>query len=161
MLRDAGFLLLVASNQPAAAKAKATREQLGEVHDRVVSLLAAGGVTIDDWRYCLHHPQATVPELRGDPCGCRKPAPGMLLELAAGARGRPRGQLDGRRQRRRYRCGIAAGCRTALVAAPGLRAPPNRPSGTCRIGTQPFSRSRPHLFMMRRSPRLRGQRGST
>ena len=45
MLRDAGFLLLVASNQPAAAKAKATREQLREVHERVVELLAAGGVT--------------------------------------------------------------------------------------------------------------------
>jgi D-glycero-D-manno-heptose 1,7-bisphosphate phosphatase len=118
MLHDAGFLLLVASNQPAAAKAKATRQQLREVHDRVVSLLAAGGVTIDDWRYCLHHPQATVPELHGDPCGCRKPAPGMLLELAQAhavdlAASWMVGDSDAD-----IGAGIAAGCRTALVAHP-------------------------------------------
>ncbi len=118
MLHDAGFLLLVASNQPAAAKAKATRQQLREVHDRVVSLLAAGGVTIDDWRYCLHHPHATVPELRGDPCGCRKPAPGMLLELAQAhavdlASSWMVGDSDAD-----IGAGIAAGCRTALVAHP-------------------------------------------
>jgi D-glycero-D-manno-heptose 1,7-bisphosphate phosphatase len=119
MLREAGFLLLVASNQPAAAKGKATREQLREVHDRVVDLLTAGGVTIDDWRYCLHHPEATVAELRGDPCGCRKPAPGMLLELAEAhavdlAASWMVGDSDADTG-----AGIAAGCRTVLVEHPG------------------------------------------
>ena len=128
MLRDAGFLLLVASNQPAAAKAKATREQLREVHERVVALLADGGVSIDDWRYCLHHPQASVPELRGDPCGCRKPAPGMLLELARAHAvdlkaswmvGDSDADID---------AGIAAGCRTALIEHP---ASAHRRTGRC------------------------------
>lgn len=119
MLREAGFLLLVASNQPAAAKAKATREQLREVHDRVVGLLAAGGVTIDDWRYCLHHPEAIVPELRGDPCGCRKPAPGMLLELAqVHGVDLPASWMVGDSDAD-IGAGIAAGCRTALVQHPG------------------------------------------
>jgi D-glycero-D-manno-heptose 1,7-bisphosphate phosphatase len=118
MLREAGFLLLVASNQPAAAKGKATREQLREVHDRVVSLLAAGGVTIDDWRYCLHHPAATVAQLRGDPCGCRKPAPGMLLALAqAHAVDLPASWMVGDSDAD-IGAGIAAGCRTALVEHP-------------------------------------------
>jgi len=119
MLHDAGFLLLVASNQPAAAKAKATREQLHEVHDRVVCLLAAGGVTIDDWRYCLHHPQATVPELRGDPCGCRKPAPGMLLELAQVHAVDLQASWMVGDSDADIGAGIAAGCRTALVQHPG------------------------------------------
>jgi D-glycero-D-manno-heptose 1,7-bisphosphate phosphatase len=117
-LRDGGFLLLVASNQPAAAKGKATREQLREVHERVVSLLAAGGVTIDGWRYCLHHPQASVPELRGDPCGCRKPSPGMLLALAdAHAVDLPASWMVGDSDAD-IGAGIAAGCRTALVEHP-------------------------------------------
>jgi D-glycero-D-manno-heptose 1,7-bisphosphate phosphatase len=119
MLHDAGFALLVASNQPAAAKGKATREDLRAVHDRVVSLLTASGVTIDDWRYCLHHPGATDPELLGDPCGCRKPAPGMLLELAAahavdlGASWMV-GDSDAD-----VGAGLAAGCSTVLIEHPG------------------------------------------
>ena len=118
MLRDAGFLLLVVSNQPGAAKGKATREQLREVHDRVAWLLTVGGVAIDGWRYCLHHPQATVPELRGDPCGCRKPSPGMLLELAdAYAVDLPASWMVGDSDAD-IGAGIAAGCRTALVAHP-------------------------------------------
>lgn len=82
LLRDAGLVLVGVSNQPAAAKGKATLADLDAVHARVVELLAADGVALDDWRYCRHHPAATVPELRG-PCDCRKPAPGMLLAAAA------------------------------------------------------------------------------
>jgi histidinol-phosphate phosphatase family protein len=119
MLRDAGFLLLVASNQPAAAKGKATRAALREVHERVAGLLAAGGITIDDWRYCLHHPEASVLELRGDPCGCRKPAPGMLLELAQAhavdlAASWMVGDSDAD-----VGAGIAAGCSSVLIEHPG------------------------------------------
>jgi D-glycero-D-manno-heptose 1,7-bisphosphate phosphatase len=118
-LRDGGFLLLVASNQPAAAKGKATRDDLRGVHERVVSLLTAAGVTIDDWRYCLHHPQATDPELLGDPCGCRKPAPGMLLDLAQAhgidlAASWMVGDSDGD-----IGAGLAAGCSTVLIEHPG------------------------------------------
>jgi D-glycero-D-manno-heptose 1,7-bisphosphate phosphatase len=80
-LRDAGLLLVVVSNQPSAAKGKVTLADLRAVHDRVVALLAAEGLTIDDWRYCFHHPDGVVADLSG-PCDCRKPAPGMLLDAA-------------------------------------------------------------------------------
>jgi len=74
-LRAAGLLLVVVSNQPAAAKGAVPSSALDRVHDRVVELLAAEGVAIDDWRYCRHR--------RQDNCRCRKPQPGLLLDAAS------------------------------------------------------------------------------
>jgi D-glycero-D-manno-heptose 1,7-bisphosphate phosphatase len=73
-----GYLLVGASNQPAAAKGFATLEQLAAVQARVVELLEQEGVTFAQFRVCWHHPEAVVAELAG-PCDCRKPEPGMLL----------------------------------------------------------------------------------
>ena len=80
-LQAAGWTLAVASNQPAAAKGKATLAQLEEVR------------TTGSWRCSPRAvygstpgtpasttPTAVVPELRG-PCRCRKPEPGMLLDI--------------------------------------------------------------------------------
>jgi D-glycero-D-manno-heptose 1,7-bisphosphate phosphatase len=125
-LAAAGFFLVVVSNQPGAAKGKATLEALWEIHERVVELLAAEGVVIDDWRYCFHHPEAVVAELRG-PCDCRKPAPGMLLD-AASAHGIDLpaswmvGDSDGD-----VEAGQRAGCQTVLIEHPGSA---HRRSGT-------------------------------
>ena len=80
-LRDAGFLLCVATNQPAAAKGTATVAQLEAVDEAVRSALADGGVVADAWRWCLHHPDGVVPGLSGA-CDCRKPAAGMLTAMA-------------------------------------------------------------------------------
>ena len=76
-LRDAGFRLVLASNQPAAAKGHVTLGDLDAVHERVVELLRTEGVGLDGAYYCHHHPDF------GGPCDCRKPAPGLLL-VAAG-----------------------------------------------------------------------------
>ena len=72
-LRDAGFALVLVSNQPAAAKGKATREALDAVHERVMDALR---IELDGVYYCHHHPDHT------GPCDCRKPAPGLLLRAA-------------------------------------------------------------------------------
>jgi D-glycero-D-manno-heptose 1,7-bisphosphate phosphatase len=80
-LASAGFMLVGASNQPAAAKGTATRGELSAVQQRVIELLAAEGARFDDFRICPHHPEASDPLLAGA-CDCRKPAPGMLLEAA-------------------------------------------------------------------------------
>lgn len=80
-LRDAGFLVIGVSNQPAAAKGNVALEDLRTVHARTAELLSGAGAPLDDWRYCFHHPDAVVAELAG-PCSCRKPAPGMLLDAA-------------------------------------------------------------------------------
>jgi D-glycero-D-manno-heptose 1,7-bisphosphate phosphatase len=131
-LREAGYVLVGVSNQPAAAKGNVALEQLHAVHERTVELLTAAGVWLDDWRYCFHHPEGTVPELTG-PCDCRKPAPGMLLAAAEElGLDLPRSWMIGDSDTDVI-AGARAGCRTALVEHPGS---PHRRGGelepTCR-----------------------------
>ncbi len=76
-LIDNGGTIIVASNQPAAAKGTCSLEALREVHVRFAALLDAAGVNIAEARYCFHHPDSGHPEL-GGACSCRKPAPGLL-----------------------------------------------------------------------------------
>ncbi len=113
-LSRAGWLLIGVSNQPAAAKAKASVDQLAEVQARVLELLAAEGVRFDDFRLCMHHPDGVVPDLSRE-CDCRKPAPGMLLAATRDlgidlGRSWMVGDTDTDVQ-----AGRAAGCRTILV----------------------------------------------
>ena len=117
-LAAAGFVLVGASNQPAAAKGKVSLEELLATQGRVLELLADEGVSFAAFKLCLHHPEGIVPELSG-PCECRKPAPGMLLEAAAElALDLPSswmiGDTDGD-----VGAGRNAGTRTVLVEYPG------------------------------------------
>jgi D-glycero-D-manno-heptose 1,7-bisphosphate phosphatase len=112
-LHDAGWFLVAASNQPAAAKGIASTEQLQAVHNRIVELLAHEGAALDDWRYCFHHPDFT------GPCDCRKPEPGMLLDAAREhdidlGQSWMVGDAD-----RDVEAGRRAGVRTILVEHPG------------------------------------------
>ncbi|MEP6892143.1 MAG: HAD family hydrolase [Gaiellaceae bacterium] len=81
-IRFLDYRTVVVSNQPGAAKERVSREDLLQAHGEVVRLLAEQGVQIDDYRYCLHHPEGRDPSLAGA-CECRKPLPGMLLQAAA------------------------------------------------------------------------------
>lgn len=116
-LAAAGFMIVVASNQPAAAKRRASVEALRSVHSRIVELLGPAAALIADWRYCLHHPAAIDPALRS--CDCRKPSPGLLLDAARDldldiSRSWMVGDAD-----RDVAAGEAAGCRTILIRHPG------------------------------------------
>jgi D-glycero-D-manno-heptose 1,7-bisphosphate phosphatase len=117
-LAQAGYALVCVSNQPAAAKGKTTLARLQAVHERVVELLEAEGVQLEASRLCPHHPEGIVGELSG-PCTCRKPAPGMLLDVAAAlaidlGASWMLGDTDADVQ-----AGRAAGCRTVLIEYPG------------------------------------------
>jgi D-glycero-D-manno-heptose 1,7-bisphosphate phosphatase len=117
-LARAGYVLVCVSNQPAAAKGKVSVSQLLAVHEQVITLLRREGLTLAAWRLCLHHIDGVVPELCG-PCACRKPEPGMLLDLAAAlnidlARSWMVGDTDADMQ-----AGKAVGCRTMLIRHPG------------------------------------------
>jgi D-glycero-D-manno-heptose 1,7-bisphosphate phosphatase len=117
-LSGVGWSLVGVSNQPAAAKGTLSLGQLDAVQARVLELLSEQGVSFDDFRLCLHHPDGVIAELSGS-CDCRKPAPGMLLEAASAlnidlSASWMIGDTDAD-----VLAGQAAGCRTVLVSNPG------------------------------------------
>jgi D-glycero-D-manno-heptose 1,7-bisphosphate phosphatase len=117
-LAAAGYALVCASNQPAAAKGKVSIEELLSVHERLIELLAEEKVEIEASLLCLHHPDGIVEALAGR-CDCRKPHPGMLLDAAAALEIRLEpswmlGDTD-----TDVAAGRAAGCRTVLIEYPG------------------------------------------
>lgn len=78
VLRDltaAGYALVVASNQPAAAKGKTTRAVLDAVHAEILRQAQAAGGVILSSHICFHRSE--------DGCACRKPATGLLVEAFA------------------------------------------------------------------------------
>lgn len=75
-LADAGFALVVTTNQAGVARGIFTEAQVEAVNGRIAELLAADEIRLDGWYHCPHHPDFT------GPCDCRKPAPGMLLAAA-------------------------------------------------------------------------------
>jgi D-glycero-D-manno-heptose 1,7-bisphosphate phosphatase len=79
-LRQAGWGLVVVTNQSGVARGKFGLARLAEIHDRLLALLRAEGVELDALYYCPHHPQGQPPfDLD---CDHRKPAPGMLRSSA-------------------------------------------------------------------------------
>jgi D-glycero-D-manno-heptose 1,7-bisphosphate phosphatase len=81
-VREWGFLALLCSNQPGAAKGKYPLENFRAVDRMLDTLLTAGGAKLDGRFYCLHHPNAILAEYRMV-CDCRKPKAGLLLRAAA------------------------------------------------------------------------------
>ncbi|MDL5033810.1 HAD-IIIA family hydrolase [Pelomonas sp. APW6] len=79
-LADAGFALVVVSNQSGIARGLFTAADLLRLEAALrLRLLEAHGVDLDAMLSCPH-----LPDARGAPaCACRKPAPGLLLQAAA------------------------------------------------------------------------------
>ena len=73
-LNEAGLPVIVVTNQSGVARGFFPESLIGQMHDKMVEELAAGGAHVDGMYYCPH--------IRDDQCSCRKPLPGML-ELAA------------------------------------------------------------------------------
>lgn len=80
-LREAGYLLILITNQSGVARGMLTEEELARVHRRLGEMLSAVGAELDGTYYCPHLPGAEVGEYDLD-CACRKPKPGMILKAA-------------------------------------------------------------------------------
>ena len=114
LLADAGFALIVASNQSGIARGFFTPQQADAVDARVRELLAGKGVRIEAMYRCPHLPNGTVKEFTRD-CDCRKPKPGLFLRAARDldiALARSWAIGNGARD---IEAGVAAGCRSVLV----------------------------------------------
>ena len=101
-LKDRGFLLLVVTNQPDVARGTQTLDVIQAMHS-----ILRRSLPLDEFLVCPHDDR--------DACGCRKPAPGLLLKAQA------RYGIDLRRsflvgdRWRDIDAGCAAGCRTVFV----------------------------------------------
>ena len=118
-LADAGWLLVVVTNQPDIARGTTTVAEVSAINEAVVA-----GLAIDEVVVCPHDDV--------DRCDCRKPAPGMLLD-AAGRLGVDLGAsaLVGDRWRD-IDAGAAAGVQTFFIDhgyAEALRQRPDRVVG--------------------------------
>ena len=69
-IKDAGYLVVVVTNQPDVATGRQSIQVVEAIHNELRSKLP-----IDDIRVCFHTDE--------DRCQCRKPLPGMLLAAAA------------------------------------------------------------------------------
>ena len=79
-LNESGYLVFLFTNQSGVARGFFSEDELRMLHDWMRGELSAQGARIDDLRYCPHHPDGSVAGYL-DPCQCRKPGPGMILDL--------------------------------------------------------------------------------
>ena len=114
IFQDAGWELVVITNQSGLARGYFTEDDLEKMHAWLREMLGEWGIELNSIQFCPHHIEGTVPHL-AVACACRKPEPGMLLNAA--------------RERRLdltqswmigdilddIEAGKRAGCRTALV----------------------------------------------
>ena len=102
LLKRAGYLLIVVTNQPDVARGATERAAVEAINGAVGAALG-----VDDFFVCWHDD--------ADGCRCRKPKPGLLLE------GAERYGIDLHRsfligdRWRDIDAGAAAGCRTVLI----------------------------------------------
>ena len=84
LLAKAGYALMIATNQPGAAKGELSEESIVTTNQALLDRLAEHSIPVLGIASCLHHPEGGDggrADLIG-PCTCRKPKPGLLLELA-------------------------------------------------------------------------------
>ena len=101
-LKQAGFLLVVVTNQPDVSSGRTPRSVVETMHARLRQSLP-----IDDIKVCYHRDE--------DRCACRKPLPGLIDEAAEEHDiDRNRSYLVGDRWRD-IEAGQRAGCTTILI----------------------------------------------
>lgn len=123
-LKAAGFALVVATNQPDVGRGKQARSVVEAMHAHLQQLVPS----LDLIQVCYHGGDAY-----GQPCDCRKPKPGLLLDAArrlgldlghSWMVGDRWGDID---------AGHAAGCRTLFIDHGYTeRAPANPPHHTVK-----------------------------
>lgn len=131
LLKEAGFLVVVVTNQSGIGRGYYGEQDLERLHDHMRAELEKQGTDVDACYFCPHHPHHGVGKYATE-CDCRKPLPGMLLQAAVDLDidlasswmiGDKKADID---------AGFAAGCSAILVrtgygGADALHLPPHVP----------------------------------
>ncbi len=108
-LNQAGYPVIVITNQSAIGRGMLTETGLSAIHRELKHQLSAYNASIDAIYYCPHHPDGK------DNCTCRKPAPGMILRAANEHNIDLAGSIMIGDNATDLEAGWNAGCRAALV----------------------------------------------
>jgi D-glycero-D-manno-heptose 1,7-bisphosphate phosphatase len=77
-IRQAGWKVVIISNQSGVARGYMTEETVRIIHTALREMLLKEGAEIDGIYYCPHHPKGNPPY--NIQCNCRKPEAGMLQQ---------------------------------------------------------------------------------
>lgn len=80
LLNSAGYKVFVITNQAGVARGYFHEKDVILLHKWMNSELKKHDAFIDEFLFCPHHETSGVGEYRCA-CGCRKPKPGMILDL--------------------------------------------------------------------------------
>lgn len=73
-LNEAGFLVIVVTNQSPVGYGLIDEDELDRIHDEIQARVRAAGGHVDAFQACIHK--------KSEACPCAKPKPGMLEEAA-------------------------------------------------------------------------------
>lgn len=79
LLQDAGYLLIIITNQSGIARGYYSEEDFLKLNQWMIDTLKGQGVLITDVYYCPHLPNASIEKYRKN-CDCRKPKLGLFEE---------------------------------------------------------------------------------
>ena len=114
MLHQAGYLLVVVTNQGGVAQGSITEGSLADIEVALRIRLASANIPLAGFYYCPHHPEGLIPRYSIH-CSCRKPQSGLLHQAARELR------IDLERSwmigdiLHDVEAGRSAGCRTVLL----------------------------------------------
>lgn len=74
LLTKKNFKIGLATNQSGIGRGLYDKDGLNKIHQKMLTAIIKAGGKIDEIAYCPHLPE--------DLCNCRKPKPGMLVDLA-------------------------------------------------------------------------------
>ena len=81
-IHDAGFDLVIVTNQSGIARGYYTVEDYQQLTNNMLFAIEAAGAHVLTVYFCPHLPEGTIVPYARE-CDCRKPAPGMILRAAA------------------------------------------------------------------------------
>src|SRR6056297_2624578 len=107
MLSQAGYLIIIITNQSGLSRGYFTEEELNNMHAKLREAIESEGGRIDEIYYCPHHPD--------DNCDCRKPGTANIDKAVE--------RFDINRSNSHFigdsekdiKAGKLAGCKTILV----------------------------------------------
>ncbi|MCD4699018.1 MAG: HAD family hydrolase [Phycisphaerae bacterium] len=115
---QAGFKLVVVTNQSAIARGLLTEDGLEQIHGEMRRQLSERGVELDAIYYCPYHTEGSVEKYTRVSADC-KPSPGMLLRASKDLQIDLQGSWMVGDAPRDIEAGQRAGCRTVRVRLKG------------------------------------------